>query len=418
VRLLTALERARLLPAGTTPAAAASRNMDSSLVQAVHAFVGRTPAKILTVQLEDVMGQVEQVNLPGTTDDRYPNWRRKLPLNLEDWPSDAQVSAVAAILREERGIKPSSQARAGGHEKDSRPPPMIVPRATYRMQFNRDFTFAHATALIPYLAALGVSHIYASPYLKARPGSLHGYDITDHNALNPEIGSEEDFERFVAALEQHRMGQLIDLVPNHMAVMEADNAWWLDVLENGPASRYAGYFDIDWEPLTEELRGKVLVPVLGKPYSAVLENGELKLTFDPTAGALSLFYDKHRFPVDPREYPRVLAPALERLETALGAAQPDCRDFQRAIEAMSRLPPRDEHTPERSAERARDKESRKRELAALCARSPDITRHVSESVQAINGKPGEPASFDRLHDLIEAQAYRLAHRSVASDDVN
>src|ERR1017187_4425029 len=165
-----------------------------------------------------------------------------------------------------------------------------IPLSTYRLQFNRDFTFAHATELVPYLAALGVSHCYASPYLRARPGSTHGYDIIDHNKLNPEIGSDEDFERFVAALHEHGMGQILDIVPNHMGVMGSDNAWWLDVLENGQASDYAGYFDIDWNPLKEELHGKVLVPVLHDHYGAVLESGDLKLVFNTARAEFDIWY--------------------------------------------------------------------------------------------------------------------------------
>ena len=132
---------------------------------------------------------------------------------------------------------------------------------------------------MPYLAALGISHCYISPCLKARPGSMHGYDIVDHNSLNPEIGNAEEFGRFVGALHEHGMGLILDIVPNHMAVMGSDNEWWLDVLENGQASSYSGFFDIDWRPLEDELYGKVLVPVLHDHYGAVLESGELQLVF-------------------------------------------------------------------------------------------------------------------------------------------
>src|SRR6267143_472569 len=121
-----------------------------------------------------------------------------------------------------------------------------IPLATYRLQFNRDFTFAHATQLVPYLAALGITHAYASPYLRARPGSTHGYDIIDHGSLNPEIGSDEDHRPWVGALHGRGMGHILDTVPNHMGVASNDNTWWNDVLENGPSSRYAGYFDIAW----------------------------------------------------------------------------------------------------------------------------------------------------------------------------
>ena len=178
-----------------------------------------------------------------------------------------------------------------------------IPLSTYRLQFSRDFTFSQGADLVPYLAALGISHCYASPYLRARPGSTHGYDIIDHNKLNPEIGTDEDFERFVSALHKHGMGQILDIVPNHMGVMGSDNAWWLDVLENGQASDYAGFFDIDWDPLKDELQGKLLVPILGDQYGTVLDNGELKLAFDREKGEFSIFYRDHRFPVNPREYP-------------------------------------------------------------------------------------------------------------------
>src|SRR6266576_2786039 len=142
-----------------------------------------------------------------------------------------------------------------------------IPLATYRLQFNRDFTFADATKLIPYLAALGITHCYASPYLKARPGSTHGYDIIDHSCLNPEIGTPEDYEAWVAALRAHDLGQILDMVPNHMGVGTNENAWWNDVLENGPASRYGAYFDIAWRSSPRpELQDKVLLPVLGEPY--------------------------------------------------------------------------------------------------------------------------------------------------------
>src|ERR1700741_551975 len=181
-----------------------------------------------------------------------------------------------------------------------------IPLSTYRLQFNHDFTFRQAAELVPYLARLGISHCYASPYLRARPGSLHGYDIIDHNAINPEIGTSEDYEHFVAELHRHGMRQILDIVPNHMGVMGADNAWWLDVLENGEASNFADFFDIDWDPIKDELKDKVLMPVLAEQYGNVLEKGELKLAFDSERGEFSIVYYQHRFPVDPREYPRIM----------------------------------------------------------------------------------------------------------------
>src|SRR5579884_3860579 len=197
-----------------------------------------------------------------------------------------------------------------------------IPLSTYRLQFNRNFTFSQATELVPFLASLGISHVYASPYLRARPGSMHGSDIIDHHHLNPEIGAPEDYDTFVAALHEHGMGQILDIVPNHMGILGSDNEWWLDVLENGEGSIYAEYFDIDWDPLKEELRGKVLVPVLGDQYGTVLERGELKVTLDKEKGEFSIFYFQHRFPVNPREYPRILRYGLEALKEEQGAENP------------------------------------------------------------------------------------------------
>jgi len=213
-----------------------------------------------------------------------------------------------------------------------------IPVALYRLQFNKDFTFCQAAALVPYLAALGISHCYASPCLRARPGSSHGYDIIDHHQLNPEIGTLEEYERFVAALHEHGMGQILDIVPNHMGIMGTDNAWWLDVLENGQSSTYAEYFDIDWKPLKEELQGKVLVPVLGDQYGSVLDRGELKLTFDKQKGELYLVYFQHRFPIDPSYYPRVLKAETQALERELMAQDVCFVELQSLISAFNHLP--------------------------------------------------------------------------------
>ncbi len=297
-------------------------------------------------------------------------------------------------------------------------PDFQIPRATYRLQLNRDFTFNQAKAIVPYLSALGISHCYISPCLKARPGSLHGYDIVDHNSLNPEIGSPEEFDQFVTTLHEHDMGLILDIVPNHMGVMGGDNAWWLDVLENGEASPYACFFDIDWRPLKEELHGKVLVPVLHDHYGAVLESGELKLVFHADRGEFDISYRDNRFPVNPREYPRILQRATSGLAARLGEQNSDFLEFQSLITAFGNLPRRQEVNSDRVIERNRDKQINKRRLAELCARSPEITAGILEGVDAINGNPSDPATFDELHELIKAQAFRLANWRVASDDIN
>src|SRR4029079_4902938 len=186
-----------------------------------------------------------------------------------------------------------------------------IPTSTYRLQFNRHFTFAHAKEIVPYLHALGINDCYASPYFQARAESLHGYDITDHNKLNAAIGSQAAYDAWVAALQTHGMGQIVDFVPNHMGVGQALNQWWMDVLENGPSSLYAPYFDIEWKPLKAGLQDKVLLPILGDQYGRVLERGELQVRFD--SGAFFLRYHDHEFPIAPGTYRHILEMGLEKL---------------------------------------------------------------------------------------------------------
>jgi (1->4)-alpha-D-glucan 1-alpha-D-glucosylmutase len=415
VRLLLALERTQLLPEGMTVHPVGAPEMNPQLALAIFKYLARTPSQVMVIQPEDIFGVLDQINLPGTTE-QHPNWRRKLPLNIEQWLDDARLPATAEALREERGGRLAPREDAVPAVKVRTAP--IIPRATYRMQFNRGFTFRDAQAAVPYLHRLGVSHLYASPYLKARPGSPHGYDIIDHNSLNPEIGSLEEFEAMVASLKANGMGQLLDVVPNHMGVMGADNLWWLDVLENGPASAYADFFDIDWRPAKPSLHGKVLIPVLGDQYGITLERGELKLVFDEQRGELSVCYYHHRFPVDPREYPRILGEGLERLDARIGAEHADALELRSLVTALSHLPARGDTAAHALAERQREKELHKQRLAALYARSADVAHFIKENVRDFGGTPGEPSSFDRMHALLEAQAYRLAYWRVASDDIN
>jgi (1->4)-alpha-D-glucan 1-alpha-D-glucosylmutase len=293
----------------------------------------------------------------------------------------------------------------------------IIPRATYRLQLNSAFTLTQATELIPYLSRLGVSHIYCSPYFRARPGSQHGYDVVDHNALNPEIADEAEFERFVSELRAHGMGQILDIVPNHVGIMGSDNVWWMDVLENGPASQYAAFFDIDWQPANPALAGKLLVPVLGESYGRVLERRELEPRFEREAGSFAIYYHEHRFPLDPRTYPRLLEPARKLM--GADALPPDARaEFESLIAAFGHLPDRNDASAVDAAERNRDKEVYKRRLAAMCAAHPVITQAIDRAVAQLRGDGSAPASSDALHELLEAQAYRLASWRVASDEIN
>jgi len=178
------------------------------------------------------------------------------------------------------------------------PNDFVEPRATYRLQLRGGVGFREAEALVPYLAALGVSHVYCSPYVEARADSPHGYDVVDPRRLDPALGDEEDFAAFVAALRRHGMGQILDWVPNHVGIALGQNPWWQQLLAFGPASPYADFFDVDWNPARRELRGKILLPVLGGPYGEVLERGELVPVRTPEGGLIVQYFG-HRFPVSP-----------------------------------------------------------------------------------------------------------------------
>jgi (1->4)-alpha-D-glucan 1-alpha-D-glucosylmutase len=413
-RLFLALEREELLPQEASADPVAVPALTPRHIQAIYTYLARAPCRLLLVQTADLLGQTEQVNLPGSGD-AYPSWRQRQPLELESWRGEPRVEAVLAGVREERGISahPPPPAREGQRAALAR---ARIPRATYRLQLHAGFGFAAAAELVPYLARVGVSHCYFSPYLAARAGSTHGYDVIAHDRLNPELGSRQDYQRLCDALADHGMGQILDMVPNHVGIMGADNGWWLDVLENGSASAYAGYFDIDWEPLRQELRGKVLIPVLGDHYGNVLDTGELELVFDN--GAFRIQYHEHHFPVDPREYPAILAPGLVRLRERLGDSADALARFESLVTAFGNLPARRQTEEKALTERRRDKELHKQRLAELCAADADIHWYVQECLRDFNGAEDYPADVGRLHDLLEAQAYRLAHWRVAADEIN
>lgn len=271
-----------------------------------------------------------------------------------------------------------------------------VPRATYRLQFRKEFGFDDAAELAPYLAALGISHVYASPYLKARPGSTHGYDIVDHNALNPELGTPEAFQRMVAAFGKHGLGQILDFVPNHMGVGGADNAKWLDVLEWGAGSEFADWFDIEWQPDRNFLKGKLLVPLLGDQYGAVLESGALQLRFDVDAGSFAVWaYETHKLPICPRHYALII-----------GMEHPGLAHLADAFAGLSA----GEHS-----ERAREL---KAELATLVKTDPNTRVAIDQAVAGFNGQSGDLLSWNKLDELIKEQFWRPAHFRVAADDIN
>jgi (1->4)-alpha-D-glucan 1-alpha-D-glucosylmutase len=291
-----------------------------------------------------------------------------------------------------------------------------IPVSTYRLQFNHAFTFRDATRIIAYLHDIGITDIYASPYFAAKEGSMHGYDIVDHTRLNSEVGTEEDYYAMITELKQRGLGQVMDIVPNHMCVDSSENRWWMDVLENGPSSPYATYFDIDWAPVKKELRNKVLIPVLGDQYGNVLEGQQLRLSFEE--GAFFVYYYEHKFPLRPQTYVSILEHRLQDLQLLLAVEGPDFAEYLSIMTALGHLPLYTETNPARIEERYREKEVVKRRFAALVSGSSVVREHVEENVRLFNGTKGEAKSFDLLDGLMNQQIYRLSNWRVATEEIN
>ena len=294
--------------------------------------------------------------------------------------------------------------------------PLRLPLSTYRLQFNASFTFQDASRILPYLSQLGITDCYASPYLKAAPGSTHGYDVVDPTELNPEIGTEADYQAFIQALHHLGMGQILDVVPNHMGIAGSTNPWWQDVLENGPSSRYATFFDIDWTPVKPELENKVLLPILGDQYGIVLENQEIILHYDD--GQFFLTYYENRLPIDPCTWSTILTFSQDTLIQSLEESDPHLHEYQSIMTALSHLPGRTETDPERVAERYREKEVIRRRLSTVLAENSTIHNFLLENIRLLNGTKNEPRSFDVLDHLVSHQAYRLAYWRVAAEEIN
>ena len=273
-------------------------------------------------------------------------------------------------------------------------------RATYRVQLHAGFGFEAAAAMAEYLAALGISHLYSSPYLQAGRGSMHGYDVVNPHRINEELGGAEAHTRFCEALGGYGLGQVLDIVPNHMAIAGSENPWWWDVLENGPASRYAAYFDVDWDPPESRLRYSILLPVLGDHYGRVLETGELWL--ERRDGTFTIRYHDHAFPVSPRT-----------LDVLLGSAAERCQfdELAFAADAFGQLPLSTATDWTSVRRRHRDKEVLGAQLARMLAKRPEVAEAVDAVVAELNANP------DALHTLLERQNYRLAFWRAAARDL-
>jgi (1->4)-alpha-D-glucan 1-alpha-D-glucosylmutase len=282
-----------------------------------------------------------------------------------------------------------------------------VPVSTYRVQMHKDFTFQHAQAITGYLRQLGIGDFYSSPIFEARPGSMHGYDLTRHDRINPELGGDDGFSRFSSELQRQDMGLLLDIVPNHMGVGN-DSIWWQDVLENGHASRYAEYFDIDWAPLKPALRNKLLLPILGDQYGTELESKHIQVTFED--GLFRVHYYDHVMPVAPRTVHLI----FDQGEGEQGALP---QSFRELLSAIEEVPPHETSNDElREKRQAELKELLPKLRDAL--RSREIQPFIQKALTTINGIEGDAHSFDRLHTLLDAQPYRLASWRTSAEEIN
>jgi (1->4)-alpha-D-glucan 1-alpha-D-glucosylmutase len=279
--------------------------------------------------------------------------------------------------------------------------PPAIPLATYRLQLTADFNFEAAARVVPYLKALGISHVYASPFMTARKGSTHGYDITDHTKLNPELGGEDGFARLSAALKQHDLGLILDFVPNHVGVHFDDNPWWLDVLEWGQASPHAASFDIDWDQLPYRARGGVLLPIIGTSYGHALEHGEIELRYDPGEGSFSCWYFEHRLPIAPERYGEMLRIIVKEAGEESSEAGKAILDLASRYRGL-RHPNRKEAPAFKAA------------LKAI----PGAADIIARGLPAYKAGEDRPAQTLALHHLLERQNYKLGHWRLASSDIN
>lgn len=276
-----------------------------------------------------------------------------------------------------------------------------IPTATNRLQLSKDFDFEAAASIVPYLKSLGISHVYASPFLKARAGSSHGYDIVDHNQFNPELGGETAFAKLSDTLRAHDLGLILDFVPNHVGVHFADNPRWLDMLEWGPASPDAASFDVDWEQLPHRARGGIMLPILGSPYGQALEGGEIELRYDSEGGSFSAWYYEHRLPIAVERYSEILR-ALVRHGQA--ESEPAGKQLLDLASRHARL-----HHPNRE-----EAPAFKAELRSIAGGAEVIGR----GLDAYRAGPDHSGRTLALHHLLERQHYRIAHWRLASSDIN
>src|ERR1039458_349152 len=289
------------------------------------------------------------------------------------------------------------------------------PSATYRVQLSRDFRFVDATRILDYLHTLGISDLYLSPILASRKGSGHGYDVTDPSRINPELGSEEEFATLQTEMQNRGMGLLLDTVPNHMAA-SAENPWWMDVLENGAQSAFAAFFDIEWHPHARSLEGKILLPVLGRPFGESLDAGEIRLTLQD-ARFFFQYFDS-LLPLTPRSHHAILNHRFDRLKEVLGEEDPAYREYSGILASVRELSNANRQASENTADQRLRFEASRDRLRSLIASSKEVAKLVEDSVADINGKEGDPGSFGFVQRLLAEQNYKLAFWQNLNESIN
>ncbi len=290
-----------------------------------------------------------------------------------------------------------------------------VPVSTYRVQMHKGFNFADAQGILPYLKHLGVGDFYSSPIFESRPGSMHGYDVTRQDRINPELGGADGFSTFSSALGNNGMGLLLDIVPNHMGIGD-DAIWWQDVLENGHASPFAEFFDIDWNPLKPEMKDKLLLPILGSQYGEELESKHIQVVLED--GKLYIKYFDHRMPASPRSIPMIffdhpvgVTPTPEEAEGVVPPA------LYEVLRDLSAIPAHESSDPDLKRQRTDELNRLKPALKQLLT-SADVRPYVERALDRLNGKEGDPKSFDHLHRVLDAQPYRLAFWRTSAEEIN
>ena len=385
-RFSEALAREGLLPEGGPPA--------RPPLGAACRFLARTPSALAALQVEDVALEMNQANMPGLVGG-HPNWRRRSTLT------------VGELVAEDGALAELGRAMAQEGRGQGLGAAQAIPRATYRFQFHAGFTFDDALKVLPDLVQLGVSHVYASPIQNARPGSTHGYDIVDHGQINPELGGEAAFLRFSDALRRSGLGLVVDIVPNHMGIGK-DNPLWRSMLAWGRMSPGAQAFDVDWDRPGAD--GKVLLPLLGQGYGAALESGELALVWDAARGGFGVAYYDEFLPISPLTWPVVLEAGASSLKAG-SAERAALLGVLDGLRTLSREAREGEQVYERAALLAGGFVSR-------AEGSRPMRRAVDQALAAFNGSPGEPASYEALHRLLEEQNWRLAEWRLAASDLN